>query len=134
MFKNSFLAAILLLSLFSTQGLCDFSRVQNLQKALPLEESKHSFSVFIISTEMVIGRARPILEKAPSGLFVTVGSERGFRGASMAPGTTHLLLLDFSPSIVRFNRMNAELLKAPTLREYRKLRWDSSYQDWVKFA
>ena len=110
-----------------------FSHIRDLQNKITLGSTEPDFNVFVISTEMIIGRARPIIEKAPQGLYVTVGSERGFRGASMAPNTTHLLLLDISPAIIRFNRINTELLKAPNLSEYKRLRWTSSAEEWTQF-
>jgi len=94
-------------------------------------EPKIEFDVFLISTEMQIGKIKGLVERAPEGAYVTVGAERGFRGASMAPHITHLFLMDILPDIHRFNRINAELLKTPTRQAYRHLRWQASYEGWM---
>jgi hypothetical protein len=52
----------------------------------------------------------------------------------MSSQITHLLLLDISSRIVRFNRLNIELLKAKSLEEYKKLRWSSNFSDWTEFV
>jgi hypothetical protein len=87
---------------------------------------------FLISTEFQIGKIKHMVEQAPEGIYISVGSERSFRGISMAPHMTHAYLLDLAPEIIRFNKINIELLKAPTRKEYLHLRWESPYADWKK--
>jgi hypothetical protein len=50
--------------------------------------------------------AIPIWEKAISGLYIAVGTERGFIGASVCPSISHLVLVDRHPDVVLFNRLN----------------------------
>lgn len=88
--------------------------------------------VFPISTEFQIGKIKHMVEQAPVGVYISVGSERVFRGASMAPQITKVYLLDVSPSIIRFNKINMELLKAPNREAYLHLRWEAIYEDWKK--
>lgn len=88
--------------------------------------------VFPISTEFQIGKIKHMVERAPEGVYISVGSERTFRGASMAPHVTQVYLLDISPEIIRFNQINIELLKAPNREAYLHLRWEASYEDWKK--
>lgn len=88
--------------------------------------------VFIISTEFQIGKIKHMVERALEGVYISVGSERSFRGISMAPHVTHAYLLDLSPEIIRFNQLNVELLKAPNRKDYLHLRWEASYEDWKK--
>ncbi|MGN6669937.1 MAG: hypothetical protein ACTHJ4_00140 [Candidatus Nucleicultricaceae bacterium] len=83
--------------------------------------------VFPVSTEFQIGKIKPIVEHAPKGIYISVGSERSFRGASMIPHVTKVYLLDLSPEIIRFNTINMQLLKAESRSIYRHLRWESSY-------
>ncbi len=90
-----------------------------------------TFNFFLISSEMQIGKIKHFVEETPVGAYVTVGAERGFRGASMAPNTTNLFLMDIVPDIHRFNRINTELLKTPSREYYRHLRWEASYDEWA---
>lgn len=86
--------------------------------------------IFPISTEFQIGKIKHMIEQAPPGVLISVGSERSFRSASMMPQVTHVYLLDISPEIIRFNRINIALLKAPTRQVYCRLRWEASYEEW----
>jgi len=87
--------------------------------------------VFPISTEMQIGKIKNLLDRAPKGLFLTVGGERAFRGASMFDGLEYLIIFDISPIIIRFNQINIELLRAPN-KETKTLRWDANFAEWKK--
>ncbi len=95
--------------------------------------SKETFQVFPISSEIQIGKIMHFLENAPQGVLLTVGSERGFRAASMMPKITYLILLDYSDEIIRYNLINIQLLHAPTRQEYLTLRWNSDFQEWHKY-
>jgi hypothetical protein len=90
--------------------------------------------VFPISTEFQIGKIKHMVERAPEGVYISVGSERSFRGASMTPYVTQVYLLDVSPEIIRFNQINMELLKTPSRQDYHNLRWDAPYEDWKKVS
>ncbi len=92
------------------------------------------FSVFPISSEMQMGKLMPMLQKAPQGIYLTVGGERSFKGASMMPNVTYLFQMDLAQSIVKFNLINKELLKAPNKEMYKTLRWDASFLDWKAFV
>lgn len=90
--------------------------------------------VFPISTEMQIGKIKTMVEKAPKGAYVTVGGERGFRGASLVENADYLFLLDISDEIVRFNQINKKLLRAPDREQYRHLRWEADYSAWQELT
>src|SRR4051794_37240411 len=92
-----------------------FTALEHLQSQFETPAQEPKFRVFYTSTEMQISRAKPILDQAPEGLYVTVGADRGFRAASLSSKVTHLLLLDVSSRIVRYNKLNIELLKATSL-------------------
>lgn len=91
------------------------------------------FQVFPISSEMQLGKIQHLVLPAEPGVYLTVGSERSFRGASMMPNVTYLIQIDVAPDIIRYNLINKELLKAPTLHEYKRLRWEASFLDWKQF-
>lgn len=91
------------------------------------------FDIFPVSSEMQIGKIQHMIQRVPCGVYLTVGSERGFRAASMSDKITALYLLDIHDDIIRFNIINRELLKVPTRHEYLYLRWESTYQDWQNF-
>jgi hypothetical protein len=92
-----------------------------------------SFPTFAVSTEMEMGKAWPILAEAAKGLYVSVGSERSFRGAAMA-NATGIVVVDISPKVLRFAKINRELLKAATLQTYRHLRFHASLSEWTAFG
>jgi hypothetical protein len=87
--------------------------------------------VFPVSTEIQIGKIRNLIERAPAkGVYVSVGGERAFRSASMYKGVESLVIFDISPTIIRFNKINVELLKAENKEQYKKLRWESDFAKW----
>ncbi|MGZ3707647.1 MAG: LIC_10091 family protein [Bdellovibrionota bacterium] len=76
-------------------------------------------------------KSAPILAEAPEGAQVAVGTERGFIGFALNPRATHLILIDRDPGVVRFNRINAELLRVAKDRaDYRELRIKASADEW----
>jgi len=77
--------------------------------------------------------AKPYLEEAPAGAYISVGTERGFIGASLTPSSTHLILVDRDPAVVLFNKINAELIRiADDRKDYKMLRLYGDYPDWVQ--
>ena len=73
----------------------------------------------------------PIIKDAPKGAYVAVGTERGFVGASLTPNATHLILTDFDPDVVEYNRINIALLAVANDRQdYLKLRQARVYSEW----
>lgn len=91
-------------------------------------------TVFPLSTEIELGKIQQILNKAPPGIYLTVGGERAFRGAAMFKNITQLLIVDTAPEVIRFNQINSQLLKAPDLETYKNLRWHSDYKSWREIA
>lgn len=94
---------------------------------------KPPFGTFIFSTELNLATAKPILEQAPSGLAITVGSERGFNTIALTKNATHALMLDYDYDIIRYNRITLELLKSSSLKEHRNLRWEADFKGWMDF-
>lgn len=69
-----------------------------------------------------------ILRLAPSGIYLSVGSERGFIGTALAQNTSHLLLVDKDPKVYIFNRLNILLLTmAKNLEDYQFLRFHAGH-------
>lgn len=102
--------------------------------ALFTTDPVHSNMVFPVSTEMQIGKIRNLVDRAPKGIFLTVGAERAFRGASLFEKIEHLIIIDISPEITRYNKINIELLRASTKEEYKTLRWTSSFLKWQEIS
>lgn len=100
---------------------------------LPIEIEEGPISVlhhFVAPNEMYPQTAKAIYESAPAGVYVSVGTERGFIGASLAGNTTALLLADVDQEVVRFNRFNVALLEMAQNREhYLFLRLKASYNE-----
>jgi len=77
----------------------------------------------------------PILQEAPGGAYMTVGTERGFIGASLYSGISHLVLMDIDPKAVLFNQMNIALLKmAKDRNHYLHLRLNATQNEWLEAA
>lgn len=75
---------------------------------------------------------KPLFTDIPEGLYVAVGTERGFIGATLSPKFTGLLLLDYSADVVKFNRLNIALLQLSTSQEdYLNLRLYGTFEDWA---
>lgn len=110
-----------------------FNGVLNLNNEVNFSPDKTEWPTFIVSTEMSLKGAEPVLKQAPSGLYIGVGAERALNGAVLPSDITHFLAIDYDAKIIRFHKINFELLKAKTLTEYRKLRWDASFSDWQEF-
>lgn len=91
-------------------------------------------TVFPVSTEMQIGKIRNLINKAPKGIYLTVGGERAFRGGSMFEDIEQLVILDISPIITRYGKINIELLKSKNKEDYKHLRWESDFSEWQKIS
>lgn len=105
---------------------------KQLETTITAPEVLPSYGMFALTTEIEIGKMKPLLEGAPTGMFVTVGGERAFRGAALLDTITALLIFDYDARTVRFNQINAKLLKAPDLQTYRQLRWQAPFSAWQK--
>jgi hypothetical protein len=55
--------------------------------------------------------AIPILRRASSGVYFSVGAERGLNGAAIADNVSHLIQMDLVPEVVLYNQVNVILLK-----------------------
>lgn len=104
----------------------------NLTLAYAETPSEPEFTVFPVSSEMQIGKLQKFLIDTPNGAYLTVGAERGFKGASMMPNASALWLLDISDEIIKFNQINTKLLKTPKRTDYLKLRWEADFNTWDK--
>jgi hypothetical protein len=69
-----------------------------------LEKSHH------VPNELNSYQAAPVLQAAPTGVQISVGSERGFINFGYNLNATHLLLVDSDPNVVFYNQMNIALM------------------------
>lgn len=111
-----------------------FKSILDLNSEINFTPSKTDWATFIVSTEMSLKMAEPVLRQAPSGLYIGVGTDRALNGAALSQNVTHFLAIDYDAKIVRFHKINFELLKAKTLTQYRKLRWDADFSAWQEFS
>lgn len=73
-----------------------------------------------------------LLKEAPEGVYLSVGTERGFMGATLAPNTSHLLLVDMDPNVHIFNYLNILFLKlAKDRQDYKYLRFQAGHSEIV---
>lgn len=88
---------------------------------------------FLKPNEVMPHRAKPILEQAPAGALVSVGSERGILTAVQSDQITHLIMVDHMPSICAYNNINFALIKLSEgdQDKYRYLRKNASFQEWI---
>ncbi|MBI4925693.1 MAG: hypothetical protein HY843_07195, partial [Bdellovibrio sp.] len=88
---------------------------------------------FIAPNEPHPEGAKPILNQAISGIYISVGTERGFIAAALAQKITHLVLLDVDPGVVLFNIINIALLQMSDSQiEYVWLRLNAPYETWLE--
>ena len=100
----------------------------------PKIQSSNS-GTFTVPNERNPERALKVYKQAPKGVYVSVGTERGFIGAANSPRVTHLLLLDVDNEVVRYNQVNTILLKISKNREdYLRLRLATETSDWMTSA
>lgn len=89
---------------------------------------------FVAPTEFSPLDMSPITNEAKKGLYVSVGTDRGFIGAALS-NANHLLLLDHNPDSVLFNRLNIALLKISKDRgDYMNLRLHASPDEFMSRA
>lgn len=99
---------------------------------LPIGMVQNRWEQYVLPNELDPQKARSIWSQSISGVYVSVGTERGFVGAAVSDAT-HLVLTDIIPSVVFFNRMNIALLKISNNRDdYLFLRLRATYEDWLK--
>ena len=75
-------------------------------------------AAFLTPNEHYPSLALPAFKESIRGVYISVGTERGFIGAAFSHAT-HLLLVDIHPDVAEFNRINvrdANLLEF-TLRQ-----------------
>lgn len=91
------------------------------------------YDPYLSPNELAPKESIEILKAAPSGVYVTVGTDRGFNGVSLAEKSNGLVLVDSNADVTRFNRVNIALLKLSNSRsDYLDLRLHGSQQDWRK--
>ena len=88
---------------------------------------------FVTPNEWHPEEMRELMRGAPDGAYISVGTERGFIGAALTPNATHLVLADYDPKVVAYNKINIALLTlAKDRKHYVSLRKTESYQEWKK--
>ncbi len=85
---------------------------------------------FIVPNEKNIGGVRSTFAEAPTGIYVSVGTERGFMGAALTgKATKALVLVDLDPRVLLFNLLNKSLLElALDRQDYLEMRLRSSFE------
>ncbi len=118
-----------MLALFLAIGSSAFAEVVAEEPIDFLEATAETHS-FVNPNETRPLEAVPIYELGTGGIYVAVGTERGFVGAALS-GASRLVLIDRDPDVVRFNRINVALLRiAKDRQEYLALRKSFSTEQW----
>lgn len=100
-----------------------------------IDDHTEGMSSFLTPNELHPGDALPAYQLAINGVYVSVGTERGFIGAANAPAVTHLILFDASKSVTAYNLVNIILIKiAEDRQNYLKLRNAESQEEWLTKA
>ncbi len=90
---------------------------------------------FLAPNEKNPQHLKPLVKQAPMGAYISVGTERGFIGAALTPGATHLVLTDIDPNVVQFNQINIALLTlSGSQSEYLKLRMAQDEKAWTQIG
>lgn len=130
------LSVSVILSFISTSANAIFLDLPFVFREQCLHSKAMDSGVYIRPNEGMPQRAKGILEQAPEGVYMAVGTERGIFGAIQSPKVTHLLMVDANPHICAFNNINFALIKmSKGNRElYRHLRQKASFAEWSKLA
>lgn len=93
---------------------------------------------FIAPNEPHPVHAKPILDQAPAGVLLSVGSERVlFNYLLKKSETPFVMAVDQDPGILQFHRINEILFRITPygdVETYRKLRIKPESVDWLRFA
>jgi len=121
-------ARILLLYFFVTTSV--WAAKDYLGQAIPSDIYKGEME-FLAPNEINPALALPVFKQAPAGMYITVGTERGFLSAASSPAITHLLIIDSNPLITYYNLINRSLLKISSDRkDYLNLRLKANLDEW----
>lgn len=67
------------------------------------------------------------------GILISLGTDRALMTTALVEKVTAVVQIDMDPNVVRYNRINLELLKfAEDCDEYRFLRISATYKDWLQ--
>ncbi|MBL7716479.1 MAG: hypothetical protein JNL01_13525 [Bdellovibrionales bacterium] len=90
---------------------------------------------YLVANERFPEDALKAYQAAPEGVYISVGTERGFIGAANGGRVSHLLLVDINPNVTIYNRVNISLLKMASDREdYLRLRQERDPEVWLQRA
>jgi hypothetical protein len=128
--KNLIVSAFLALSCASV-----FTSLGAAQEALPTP------NVFLAPNEVNPELIKSVVANSPEGAYATVGTERGFIQAALAPHITDLYFLDREAGTVLYNDINTELLRASWQENlsidenrlrYVHYRLEATFEEWQK--
>lgn len=106
----------------------DFGTTSN---SPPPPKERHAF---LAPNEVYISKLPPLLHGSTEGVYVSVGAERGFIGASISSKNSHLLLIDIDPNVTFYNKVNTALLslaQTGNRQDYWKLRMTATNDEWL---
>lgn len=90
---------------------------------------------FVAPNEFYPARSIEPLNKIQEGVLISVGTERALMTAILNKKITSILQVDFDKRVVRYNRVNLELLKLSRDREdYMYLRMNADVTEWIRRA
>ncbi|MFZ9596108.1 MAG: hypothetical protein ACO3A2_08525 [Bdellovibrionia bacterium] len=119
-------------TLILMEGGTSFCFAQPLMIEQPLEPSSDENTGHVRPNEVFIGDATAIFSKSQPGVYISVGTERGFIGAALS-NASRLILVDLGRDVIRFNRINTGLLKlAHDRQDYIFLRNEASASEWMR--
>ena len=92
------------------------------EQSYPSVKIHNSGIHYIYPNELQPIQALDIFLNSPEGVYVSVGTERGFVGAALSNANS-LLLVDHDPAVVHYNLYNTLMLKAAeSIEHFRQLR------------
>lgn len=94
------------------------------------EKNPLGFS-YVFPNETRPARLKPVLQEMKGGVYISVGTERGFISASISK-ISNLLLLDIDPDVVLYNRLKMGLIAISRSKEdLRYLILNAPHQEWI---
>ena len=127
-FSTLILSSIFLLSIAVCHGADLRSTSATLAAPDPVTAGK---GIYAVPNELTPIKAIPVLRRAPSGAYLSIGTERGFMSASLSPQITSLICFDYDHGAVLYDLVNAGLLKLSKNRhDYLNLRLTENFEQW----
>ena len=119
---------------FCAQTMCLEQTVADFQSLLDrLDISTEDKTKFIAPNERRPYEMKPLIESAPEGLYIGLGSERTWFALGHGEKWRGAILIDQNPNVAIYNQINLALLRvSENFTDYLRLRTSSDHRLWLE--